>query len=106
QGPITLPEDVPDPLSRNGNGAEHHLSDVTSPQPVPDAGARTTEESLAVRPSDPFAEVAARSGPMDSSAVGEQTRFFIAQSGVNKRNSPYKVVAWVGGGLGALAVVI
>lgn len=52
---------------------------------------------------DPFAAVAssAKHAPMPHQ---ESTRFFIAQAGVNKRNSPLKIAAWVGGAIALLAL--
>jgi predicted Zn finger-like uncharacterized protein len=53
---------------------------------------------------DPFAAVAQLSHA--EVAPGEQTRFFIAQAGVTKRNSPMKVATWAGGAVGLLALLL
>ncbi|MCC6337016.1 MAG: zinc-ribbon domain-containing protein [Myxococcales bacterium] len=52
------------------------------------------QEQASSAPVDPFAQL---SGGDDAQAppIGEATRFFIAQAGVNKRNPPWKVALFV-----------
>lgn len=51
------------------------------------------------QPSDPFAALGA-GDPAQVPAVGEATKFFIAQAGVNKRNPPWKIALFIIGGPG------
>ncbi len=44
---------------------------------------------------DPFASVPDDPNMQKQPEIGEQTRFFIAQSGVNKRNPPWKIALFV-----------
>ncbi len=69
-----------------------------------DADLPPSESTKAVEKDDPFVAL----GDFDPSMApppGEATQFFIAQAGVNKRNPPWKIAAFVGGGLAALAGV-
>jgi predicted Zn finger-like uncharacterized protein len=44
---------------------------------------------------DPFDQIAARSSSSSNEKFGEQTMFFIAKAGVNKRNPPWKIALFV-----------
>ena len=56
-----------------------------------DAGVDGDEDNGA----DPFASVPDNAAISKPGEIGEQTRFFIAQSGVNKRNAPWKIATFV-----------
>lgn len=49
------------------------------------------DDSQAAGNDDPFAHVPDDPNMQGEPEIGEQTRFFIAQSGVNKRNPPWKI---------------
>jgi predicted Zn finger-like uncharacterized protein len=87
------------------------LGELFSDADLPPSGVHKAqppiEESLSAAnhaKEDPFAAL----GDIDPSMIpppGEATQFFIAQAGVNKRNPSWKIAAFVGGGIAALAGV-
>ncbi|MGA9522769.1 MAG: AgmX/PglI C-terminal domain-containing protein [Myxococcaceae bacterium] len=82
------------------------FSDADLPPSGSHPARQAVEEPLSkAKPKDdPFVAL----GDFDPSMApppGEATQFFIAQAGVNKRNPPWKIAAFVGGGIAALAGV-
>ncbi|MFN7133609.1 MAG: AgmX/PglI C-terminal domain-containing protein, partial [Myxococcales bacterium] len=55
---------------------------------------------------DPFASVPDNPNMSKPGEIGEQTRFFIAQAGVNKRNPPWKIALFIAAGLGLPAGIL
>jgi ribosomal protein S27E len=49
---------------------------------------------------DPFAQIAGPVKEGEAPPPGEATKFFIARAGVNKRNPPWKIALFIGGGIG------
>ncbi len=85
------------------------LGELFSDADLPSSGSHPSlapiAEPVKKEKEDPFAAL----GEIDPSMMpppGEATAFFIAQAGVNKRNSPWKIAAFVGGGVAVLAGVL
>lgn len=100
--PVELPFDTePEPADPTASQIKKAMdfgelfSDADLPEtPAPEVASPKRKSPEA----DPFAAL----GELDPAMVpepGEATRFFIAQAGVNKRNPPWKIAAFVIGGI-------
>jgi predicted Zn finger-like uncharacterized protein len=106
----TAPGPPAPPLAELFSDADEATSPEASIVPAPNekerpAPAPRAEPMPKAAPADPFAAL----GELDPDKLpppGESTMFFINQAGVNKRNPPWKIAAFIGGGAGAVALVL
>jgi hypothetical protein len=110
--PAPTPDSLPTAPIPQSSKADAPLSDLfggegesaPNPQgPISDVSAQAP--AAAEEPNDPFAALGG-GDPSQEPPIGEATKFFIAQSGVNKRNPPWKIALFVLGGPGLVVGIL